>query len=149
MPAPVANPLTLVMSIKSQQDFLQLKALLEKIQSLPPNQNPIAIALTKISTVHFARFVFFGTTELAVITTYDGSFDDYIDAFVNEIGGIFDQLLAHVKEAPALPVSKNRDAFLAYVKSHDLKCVGQLYSAYPDLKVLDILTLQRQQKPNP
>jgi hypothetical protein len=145
MSQPVANPLTLVMTIKSEQDYRALRDSIAKMQSLPPGENPIAKALTALTTVHFARFVFLGESQLAVITTYDGSFEDYIDAFVNHIGDVFTMLLAHIKDAPLLPVSEHRSEFLEFVKKHDLPCVGQLYSAYPGLKVLDILTLQAQQ----
>ena len=139
----VANPLTLVMPIKSADDYRQLKALLDKIQALPPDKNPISLALTKIATVHFARFVFLSEKQLAVITTYDGEFDLYIEAFVNAIGHVFDQLLAHMENAPPLPVAEHPQEFLAYVQRHDLGCLPPFYSAYPDLKVQDILTLQK------
>jgi hypothetical protein len=142
----VANPLTLVMKAKSKQDLDQLKALLNKMQSLPPDKNPIAVALKKMSIVHFARFVFIGDDQLAVITTYDGELDDYLDLFVNEIGEVFNQILAHVQDAPPLPVSDNRKEFLAFVRRHDAQCVQPFYSAYPDLRVLDILTLQQSGK---
>ena len=102
-------------------------------------------ALNNLNTVHFARFVFLNDRQLAVITTYDGSFLEYIDAFVDAIGGVFDQLLAHMADAPPLPVSANRQKFLDYVTKNDLTCLPPFYSAYPDLKVLDILTLQKQQ----
>ena len=140
----VANPLTLIMTIKSDKDYRELKALIEGLQSRPTEQNPIAVALTKIATVHFARFVFLSERQLAVITTYDDSFEAYIDAFVNSIGQVFDQLLVHMKDAPPRPVSEHRKEFLEYVKKNDLKCVS-FYSAYPNLKVLDILTLERDQ----
>ena len=139
----VANPLTLIMTVKSNQDYKALEALIKGLQKQPLGQNPITVALTKLATVHFARFVFLNEKQLAIITTYDGSFDEYIDAFVNEIGGVFDQLFAHVKDAPALPVSDHREQFKEYIKKNDLKCIEPFYSAYPDLKVLDILTLQR------
>jgi hypothetical protein len=141
----VANPLTLVMTIKSPQDFQALKALIEGLQKLPDDQNPIRVALTKIGTVHFARFVFLSDSQLAIITTYDGDFETYVDAFVNELAPVFDKLFAHMKDAPPLPISEHRKEFLDYVKTHDIKCVEPSYSAYPDLKVLDILTLQKSQ----
>lgn len=140
----VANPLTLVMTVKSREDFEQLKAVLFDLQSKPADQNPITVALNGISTVHFARFVFLNEHQLAVITTYDGSFERYIDAFVNKIGKVFDLLLRHVQDAPPLPVELHREEFLAYVRDHDLPCVGQMYSAYPNLSVLDVLTLEKQ-----
>jgi hypothetical protein len=146
MAAPVASPLTLVMTSKSALDHKALKQLVEGMQSLPSAQNPIRVALNKLGIVHFARFVFLGDDQLAIITTYDGGFEEYIDAFIKEIGGVFDKLFAHVKDAPPLPVAQNRQAFLDYVKKHDVPCAGPLFCAYPDLKVLDVLTLQREKK---
>ena len=145
MADPVANPLTLVLPIKPDEHYQKLKALIEGFQKLPPEKNPIRVALNKLGIVHFARFVFLGNSQLAIITTYDGSFADYIDAFINEIGGVFDALFAHVLDAPPLPTSSHRKEFRDYVKAHDLRCIEPLYSAYPDLKVLDILTLQKNQ----
>ena len=85
-PQRVQNPLTLIMTIKSAADYEQLKIMLLKIQSLPPDQNPIWTALEKLKTVHFARFVFLeNNTKLAVITTYDGKFEDYITDFIRVI----------------------------------------------------------------
>jgi hypothetical protein len=137
---PLQNPLTLIMNIKSPQDFAQLNGLLAKLQSAPPDQNPIWIALTKLKTVHFARFVFLSNnTQLAVITTYDGSFDKYINDFIDEIGDVFNALLSHMSDAPPLPVQQNRDAFLAYVKKNDLRGIDPFYSAYPQASVITIL----------
>ncbi|MQA30190.1 MAG: hypothetical protein GEU82_10170 [Luteitalea sp.] len=134
------NPLTLIMSIKSPADYTQLAALLQKIQSAPPDRNPIWLALTKLNTVHFARFVFLeSNTKLAVITTYDGSFDAYINEFVDEIGEVFNALLAHMSDAPPLPVQQNRQAFLDYVRKNDLRAIEPFFSAYPKATVLDIL----------
>lgn len=136
----VQSPLTLIMSIKSPQDFAELDGLLHKLQSAPPDKNPIWAALNKLKTVHFARFVFLSNnTQLAVITTYDGSFDKYINDFIDEIGDVFNALLAHMSDAPPLPVQKNRDAFLAYVKKNDLRGIEPFYSAYPEASVITIL----------
>jgi hypothetical protein len=142
-PLHVANALTLVMTIKTPADRVQLKALVNGMQKLPPDQNPITVALTKLGNVHFARFVFIGDDKLAVITTYDDDFDTYIHSFAKEIGGVFDQLLAHMKDAPPLPVKDHQVEFLKYVKANDLTCEQPFYSAYPTLKVQDILTLQK------
>ena len=142
---PIQNPLTLIMNIKSPEDFAQLNGLLAKIQSAPPDHNPIWIALTRLKTVHFARFVFLSNnTQLAVITTYDGSFDKYINDFIDEIGDVFNALLSHMSDAPALPVQQNRDAFLAYVKKNDLRGIEPFYSAYPQASVITILDALQQ-----
>jgi hypothetical protein len=135
----VQSPLTLVMTIKSAADSQALAALLHKIQSAPPEQNPVWAALTKLNTVHFARFVFLeNNTKLAVITTYDGSFEDYINEFIDEIGDVFNALLSHMSGAPPLPVQQNRQAFLDYVRANDLRAIEPFYSAYPKATVLDI-----------
>ena len=140
-PTPVAvqNPLTLIMTIRSDSDYQQLHALLQKIQSAPPDKNPIWIALNQLKIVHFARFIFLeNNTKLAVITTYDGSFEDYINDFIDAIGDVFNALLAHMDGAPPLPVQKNRQEFLDYVRANDLRGIEPFYSAYPKATVLDI-----------
>ena len=134
------NPLTLIMKIKSPEDSAALQAMLSKFMSMPRDQNPINVALDRLAKVHFARFVFMdNNTSLAVITSYDDSFEDYINDFVNVIGDIFNALLMHMDDAPPLPVQNNREAFLAYVKKNDLRCLGNFYSAYPSLGVKTIL----------
>jgi hypothetical protein len=97
------------------------------------------VALDKIGTVHFARFVFLGKSELAVITTYDGNFEDYLNDFINAIGKIFNALLEHMAGAPPLPVENHRKEFMDYVRANDLRCLGTFYSAYPRLGVRTIL----------
>jgi hypothetical protein len=135
----VQNPLTLVMPIRSPDDRRTVQAKLERVQALPREQNPIVAALDTIGTVHFARFVFTDETHLAVITTYDGDFDAYINEFVDHIGDVFNDLLQHMADAPPLPVQQHRQEFLDYVRGHDLRCVPTFYSAYPTRTVLDIV----------
>ena len=139
MTTQVSNPLTLVMNIKSHEDFAALKEMLEGIDNSPSGKNPIDNALTKIGTVHFARFVFLSEWQLAVITSYDGDFERYIQAFTDEIGDIFNKLLSHMKDAPKLPVQENLREFLQYVKNNDRSFGKSFYSAYPELTVFDIL----------
>lgn len=137
---PVQSPLTLIMTFKSPEDFEDLRAKLTQIQSLPPDQNPLNQALISTGIVHFARFVFLeNNTKLGVFTAYDGSLDAYVNAFVDKVGKIFDLLLAHMADAPPLPVEQHRDEFLAYIKAHDLPVIEPFFSAYPTLTVLDIL----------
>jgi hypothetical protein len=136
----VQNALTLVMTIKSPEDYQQLYQQLTHFQSLPPDQNPLTIALNSTHLVHFARFIFLeNNTKLGVITSYDGSLKDYINAFIDHVGQVFDLLLTHMADAPPLPVEKFRAEFLQYVTDHDLPIVQPFYSAYPNLTVLDIL----------
>jgi hypothetical protein len=95
--------------------------------------------------VHFARFVFLDDRHLAVITTYDNDFADYIDSFVNEIGPVFDELLKRMDGAPPLPVSDHRKEFLDYVQRND-RASASFFSAYPSLNVIDILSMQKKQQ---
>ncbi len=137
---PVQNPLTLVMKIRSPEDYQELNETLLQLHSQPAEDNPITVALNKIATVHFARFVFLeNNTKLAVITTYDHDFETYISDFVDEIGHVFDMLLSHMEGAPPLPVRDHRQEFLQYVREHDMPSIQPFYSAYPTLTVLDIL----------
>ncbi len=136
---PVQNPLTVVMKAKSSEDYQALRQIVEHLQSLPPDQNPITVALAKLSNVHFARFVFLGTDQLGLITTYDGDFEAYINEFTDIIGDVFNKLLTYVENAPPLPVQTYRQEFLDYIRSVDYGCVGTFYSAYPGQTVLDIL----------
>ena len=118
-PAPkaVQSPLTLVMKIKSDAAYQELKALLNQMQSAPPDRNPIWVALNKLRNVHFARFVFLNNnTQLAVITTYDGAFEAYINEFIDAIGDIFNALLQRMDGAPPLPVQKTATGRLRTTK---------------------------------
>lgn len=135
----IQSPLTLIMTIRSPEDFQALNARILEIQAAPPEKNPIWIALDKLRIVHFARFVFLeNNTKLAIITTYDGSFEDYLNEFIDEIGDVFNALLQHMDGAPPLPVQRNRAAFGNYVKANNLGAIEPFYSAYPQATVLDI-----------
>jgi hypothetical protein len=140
-PGSIGNALTLVMTIKTSADSKALKDFLTAAQN--PKKNQITEAMNKLGIVHYARFVFLSDDKLAVITNYDGSFERYIGAFTNAIGPIFDILLSHMADAPPLPVASHRQEFLKYVEEHDLTFDQPTYSAYPRLKVQDILTLER------
>jgi hypothetical protein len=135
---PVQSPLTLVMKAESPAAFSALRKTVDDLQALPTDKNPVVASLNRLGTVHFARFVFLGDDQLAVITTYDGDFDTYINDFIDEIGDVFNALLEHV-DATLVPVQSHRAAFLKFVRDHDLRCVGPFYSAYPQRTVLDIV----------
>ena len=133
----VQHPLTLVLPIRPDARAA-LRAEVDRLQALPPEENPVIAALEAVGTVHFARFVFLDDERLAVITTYDGDFERYIMDFVDHVGPVFDTLLQHVADPPPLPVQQHPEEFLAYVRRHDLGCVGTFYSAYPTRPVVDI-----------
>lgn len=146
---PVANGLTLIVTAKSPEDYAALKGKITQLQSAPLGANPIVKALEKLEKVHFARFVFIDKSRtLMVITTYDDDFDTYIDLF-DDIGGIFNIILAHVEDAPPLPVEQHRSEFNQFIRDHDAPIVGALYSAYPSLRAKEIRELGESAEPNP
>jgi hypothetical protein len=140
-PAPAAslqNALTLVLPIADEAAYERLQRKLAFMQD-PPESSPLAQALDRVGTVHFARFVFLSKAEFAVITEYDGDFGTYVMDFVHVIGWIFDQLLAEIAEPhPSIPIEADPDGFLKYVKEHDWSNTGPLYSAYPSRPAIDI-----------
>lgn len=153
----MANPLTAILPISSSASIEDLLGM------LATNQAAIDNALNNVGTVHYARFVLLDTTndylqpapqppwnntgqfKLAVITAYDGDFTPYIQAFVNQLGSVFDALLSFTSDGTGLiPVQQNVAGFNAYVKSHDASQQTPnegLYSAYPNCTVQKILTL--------
>ena len=142
----IQSPLTLIMKIKSEADYEQLHTMLKGIQAMPPAQNPIWKALEQLNKVHFARFVFLDKTRLAVITTYDGKFEDYIADFTRVIGPVFDNLLKHMEDAPKEKVQDDPKAFLKYVFDNDLRGMPPFYSAFPNATVSDIKAALEEKK---
>jgi len=139
-PKPVQNPLTAIMTIKPPEAVhaRALKLLLSIAYQ------PVVDILDRVGTVHFARFVFLeNNTKLALITSYDGSFDTYIKNYIEVAGVLFDLMLEHIKDAPPLPVRKYREEFIEYVRRVDVVSDSQFYSAYGELTVQDIIGLQR------
>ena len=140
-----ANPLTLILPLAAGTDLQKVVA------AVAGNQQKIDDALTRVGTVHFARFVVFdastenlqpdlaagtvsSTFKLAVITEYDGNFNAYIQDFVNEVGEIFDLLLSFTSDGQhCIPVAQNVAAFQAYVAKNDASQPPNngLYAAYP------------------
>jgi len=145
---PVQNALTALVPVNAEQ-AAKLRALLK--------ESPIdPTSLDAVGTVHFARiFVMeennpagISSNILAVITSYDGDFGIYIQAFVNQesVAKFFDDILKVVDVPGAedlIPVRKNAAAFADFVKKYDVtnpdKVWGQWYSAYPTRTVQSIL----------
>jgi hypothetical protein len=142
-PAPVQNPLTLLMPVKKQ-----------KVTTLAVQLIPLQAALTEglnqLGIVHFVRVLFLpGTNILAIITSYDGDFDDYILAFVRNqtVAQVFDTFLSFIDDDMAqasIPVQQNSQTFLQLLTLYDATGAlhqGQYawYSAYPQVTVKQIV----------
>jgi hypothetical protein len=85
-----------------------------------------------------------GHQQRGVIATFDDDFDVYLDLFISEIGSVFDIILAHMKDAPPLPVADHPNEFHDYVRTNNQELVAPFYSAYPELRVSDILRMKRE-----
>jgi hypothetical protein len=130
----VQQGLNLYLPLKSPALMPALGAALEKLK-----QPRIFPALESLHYVHFARFVPAPDgSALWVITTFDGELEPYIMDFVGVVGDVFTQLLQFVVDAPRLPVQKFPRDFVEFIKAHNVIQGGGVWSAYPELTVLDI-----------
>jgi hypothetical protein len=119
----------------------QMPALGARLQELKKDR--IFPALERLHYVHFARFVpARDGSALWVITTFDGELEPYIMDFVGEVGDVFTELLQFIVDAPRLPVHKYPRDFVAFIEAHNVTLGGDVWSAYPDLTVLDIHALE-------
>jgi hypothetical protein len=106
-----------------------LKQTLESIQLHPD------MALSKISTIHFARWVLIdNNTRLLFTSNFDGTFEDYIQDFVREIPNGLDRIWGN---CVGYPGSRPIEGFFNYIKSHSFDNIC-FYAAYPDLTVSEI-----------
>lgn len=150
----VQSPLTLLIP-------MQENAIYDLRKNLQKLQDQLAHGLDQIGIVHFVRLLILPNTNiLAIITTYDGSFDDYIQAFVRNpiVAGTFDTFLKvtdDVNTPPSLPtgpqmvpVQKNADIFVKYLNFYDYTNVERRdsfawYSAYPTMTVKQIVACSK------
>jgi hypothetical protein len=135
----MANALTLIMPLAPGADLNALGQLIGQ------NQPAINHALDTVGTVHYARFVLFdasspnlqllanstGPFSLGVITTYDSSFEMYIQDFVRTLGDVFDALLSFTADGTHLiHVRDNTEAFVEYVRKNDASQAPNAFSQY-------------------
>ena len=124
----MASPLTLMLPVIPGTDLTTLSG------TLGQSNADLDAALTSIGTVHYARILLLDASTsnlqpggkstdsyvIAVITEYDGSFNDYIGDFVAQVGAIFDALLSFVVGGQALiPVANNVTAFADFIALND------------------------------
>ncbi len=109
-----------------------LRAVLGSVRTMGP-ESPIA----RISTIHFARWVLIDNdTRLLFTSNFDGSWDDYIDSFVDAAPDGFDAIWGNCEGYPA-GGCRDREAFKKYIRDHE--CPAELYySAYPDTTVKEV-----------
>lgn len=134
----VQSGLNLSLTLKNPS---QMRSLLAAIARLEP---VVRDALESLHYVHFARFLpTRDGSQLFVITSYDGDLKTYIMDFVAVLGDVFTIILEYMRDAPRLPVKDYPGEFWAYVQKNNALHVP-LWSAYPDMTVIEILEAQKQ-----
>jgi len=129
---PTQNTLCAILNVKPGKDAAQLRELMLKTTS------EVLKAFSTVGTVHFARFLFLNNeTKFAIVTAFDGSFDDYSRDFVDVLGHVFDGLLIHVEggDSSLIPVKEHFDAFHQIIVDSNFAPPSVWYSAYPQLSV--------------
>jgi len=141
----MANALTHIVPLKEGAN-------LQKLQTVVgTNRAAIDNALKQTGTVHDFRFVFFDASQpnlqptatskgpyaLGVITTYDGTFEAYIQDFVRFLGPVFDALLPDTLDGGGLvPVKDHVQELTEWIRKNDAaqkppNDAFKLYTAYP------------------
>lgn len=151
----MVNPLTCVLPLRPSVEPAVVLGVLARLNTRTQ------AALDAVGTVHFARFVLLdssadnlsprldgtgGPYKLAIVTSYDGDFDKYIRAFAAYLPDVFGEILAVTADWPHdtdLSTGANVDAFVEYVRTHDLAQITpnrelSMYRAY-ETPVTEIL----------
>lgn len=118
----------------------QLKAVLAGVQG---NYGPSPIQ--QISTIHFARWVIIDEgTRLLFASNFDGSWDEYLDEFIEKAGAGLDAIWSNCEGYPG---TQDVTAFKNYVRESEITRENTfVYTAYPEYSVKDILRALRIQK---
>src|SRR3954470_9728839 len=125
------SAITTIVGIKPGQ-VGHLRAVLAQFAA-PGPASPIQL----IGTIHFARWVIIDNdTRLLFISNFDGTWDDYIDEFIEKAADGLNAIWSHCDDFPA-GGSRDREAFKAYIRKYEYQ-PDVFYSAYPDASVKDI-----------
>jgi hypothetical protein len=99
--------------------------------------------LGRVSTIHFARWVFIdGRKRLVFVSNYDGSLDSYMEDFINKVGWGLNLIFSNGISYPStnwlvLEGSKNEQKFKYCLRRHQLP-TPVWYNAHPGLSAFDL-----------
>jgi hypothetical protein len=99
--------------------------------------------LGRVSTIHFARWVFIdGRKRLVFVSNYDGSLDSYMEDFINKVGWGLNLIFSNGISYPStnwlvLEGSKNEQKFKYCLRRHQLP-TQVWYNAHPGLSAFDL-----------
>jgi hypothetical protein len=99
--------------------------------------------LARISTIHFARWVFLnGKKRMVFASNYDGSLESYMDDFINKVGWGLNLVFSNGVGYPTtnwlvLEGSKDEQKYKYVLRRHQLP-TEVWYKAYPGLSAFDL-----------
>jgi hypothetical protein len=99
--------------------------------------------LARVSTIHFARWVFInGKDRLVFASNYDGSLDSYMDDFINKVGWGLNLVFSNGISYPTcrwlvLDGSKDEQKFKYCLRRHQIP-TQVWYNAHPGLSAFDL-----------
>ncbi len=99
--------------------------------------------LTRVSTIHFARWVFLDRKQrLFFASNYDGSLDSYMDDFINKVAFGLNVVFSNGVGYPksdwlVLGGAKNEQKFKYFIRRHEL-ATEVWYTAHPGLTAADL-----------
>lgn len=132
----IQSHLTIAFPIKSPADA---KALAEE---LPPLMPDFAKAQDTVGTVHYSRFLALGDKTLLFLADIDGEEEELSGDLAKCSGQVFDAIFKHVENPPPTPVASNSEAFIKWVKHHNIHPVI-VYSACGNSSVQEIKACAR------
>jgi len=107
---PLQTPLTAIFPLKSAFASARL------LRLLPTLQGGLRQALADLTQTHFFRCVLINDgSELAMIATFDGTTDGFLDGLVERAGTLLDQIMEFVCPPSPVPVAMRRSEFKRYV----------------------------------
>ena len=128
------SALTAIATVKPERKD-QLVAVLQALQARIAAGEPGPLDV--VGTVHFARYVLLdGGTRLLFTSVYDGTWEQYIDDFIDHAADAFDAVYSCCDEYPA-GGARDREGFKEFVRAHEL-CPEVFYSAFPDQSVKQV-----------
>ncbi len=134
VPVPLQHPMTLVMPLADPSPA-GIAGLAQKVFMTPAGEQ-LGPELNAGGTVHFARFVIVENA-LVMASSYDGTFDDYIEMFIHTMGDVFDLIMGYVVDPAPTPVKDHPEEFVDWVHARDRGPIG-FYSAYPGVSAVQI-----------
>ena len=137
----VQSPFTGIMTFKSPEAARQFR------QAFVGVSDRLKKNIEDVGTVHFLRLLLLeNDAKLALITTFDGDLDRYIEDFLDKLGPEFDLIFHFIQDAPPSPVQAHREEFRAFIDRITVESLD-FYSGYPDLTVQRIRHLARRDTP--